>query len=304
MAHTGAAVTTRYQDGGVASHSLPLRRRGDVPPQAVLGPVRAVVLRTYCPDTAGQRQGLGVECDVITTGVSPRVLPRVPVRGGGGAYHVDVWTPHPTTRNLRTGAAVTWTAVAIGDVLRTVDRLSDLDGDHVLVEFLGGNAADPLITAPLPHPRAAVRPRGASVAPISSEQPHPATPDAPCRYVRHAGTVAMVDRRGSVVVDTVGAPETGDGRAAGGAEPAANVIVQLASAARLEVRVGSAVLLVVEGGQVKLGANPAQHAVLFEALRSWLTSGLSVSTAFGPSGGAITQLPDTCRSPGVLIDAP
>lgn len=298
-----AQVTKRYQDGGVASHSLPLRQRGAVPSQAVLGPVRAVVLRTYYPDTKGTRQGLGVECDVLAYGASSRVLYRVPVKGGGGAYSLDVWTPGPTTKNLRTGAAVTWTTTTVADVLASVDNPADLDGDHVLVEFLGGRAEDPLITSPLPHPRASVRPKGANLTAIQAGQAHPATPDAPCRYVRQAGTVVMVDRRGSVVVDTTDAPQTGGGDPAGGSEPAANVVVQLAGSARLEVRVGGGVLLIIENGQVKIGASPTMHGTLFEALKTAFDAHTH-PTAFGPSGTPAAALPTSCKSPGVLLDAP
>lgn len=286
----------------MASHTLPLRQRGAVPPQAVLGPSRAIVLRTYYPDAAGLRQGLGVECDVLTYGPTARVLPRVPVKGGGGAYALEIWTPAPTTKNLRTGRPVSWTSTTTNDVIATVDSAADLDGDHVLVEFLGGRSDDPIITAPLPHPRASRRPKGSNLTPIQAGQAHPATPDAPCRYVRHAGTVAMVDRRGSVVVDTTAAPETSGGDPAGGSEPAANVVVQLAGAARLEVRVGSEVLLVVENGQVKIGASPTMHGVLFEALKT-VWDAHTHPTAFGPSGPP-AALPSSCKSPGVLLDAP
>lgn len=294
------AVTTRYQDGGIASHALPTRRRGAVPPQSALGPIRAIVLRTHYPDAAGLRQGLGVECDVLPYAPGARVMPRVPVAGGGGPRGVELWTPAPTTRNVRTGAPITVLTASVDGVLSSVDDLSDLDGDHVLVQFLGGRADDPVITSPLPHPRAAIRPSG-TPTPISAGAAHPATPDAPCRYIRQAGTVVMVDRRGSVVVDTTAAPETSIGTPAAGAEPAANVVVQLGGASKLEIRVGGTVLVSVEGGQVQLGASPTMHPVLFERFKAFWDAH-TLPTAFGPTGPP-AELPSNCASPGVSVDA-
>lgn len=274
-------MTAKYHDGSIVTHTLPLVPAGETPPGTVLGPLRAIVLATYVFDDIANRS-TNVECDVLPY-AGGRPLYRVPVAGGGGPHQGSVWTPNPSGRSY----------VDVKD-------LSELEGDHVVVTFMGGRANDPVITGRLPHPRAAYRPRS-PVTQLSNGR-HPALADAPCMYLRHQGTVLLADRRGNVVVDTAAAPQTAAGAAAGGDEPAGNVYVQLQSASRLEVRVGNTVLLVVENGVVKLGANPTMHGTLFEALKTYLST-MTVPTAFGPSGNPPT-LPDTCKSTGVLLDTP
>lgn len=277
-------TVSRYHDGSIATSQLPLSAPGSLPPGTIVGPIRAVVLATHVTVDDLNRTSY-VECDLLPYVGPGRILSRVPVAAGGGIYQGTVWTPNPSSRTPD-----------------DVTDPSELDGDHVMVSFLGGRASDPVITDRLPHPRATYRP--VEPATLSGSARHPATASAPCVYMRHQGTVTMVDRRGNVVVDTMAAPQTAAGEVEGGTEPAGNTYVQLRSAGKLEVRVGNTVLFVVENGQVKIGANPSMHPALFEALRTWLTNSLSVSTAFGPSGGAITPLSDSCKSPGVLIDAP
>lgn len=52
------------------------------------------------------------------------------------------------------------------------------------------------------------------------------------------------------------------------------------------------------GGQIKVGKGASQAAVLGDALSTWLTTNLSVATAFGPSGPAATGL-----VPGVQLSS-
>lgn len=267
----------QYPDGSLATTNLPLR---GVAPDAQMmpGPIRGVVLETFTANDA-------VLCTVLPYAGSGRPMYNVPVAAGGGPHQGTVWTPAPST-------------VALTDV----SSAAELDGDHVVVSFLGGRASDPIITARLPHPKAGYRPGTASTN-IPASGAHPAVADVNSVYHRHAGTVTMMDRRGNVVVDTTAAPLAPDGSAQGGSEGAANVVVQIKGAAKLEIRLGADVLVSVVNGEVKLGANPTMHGMLFEAFKT-LFDAHTHATAFGPSGPPAVALATTCKSPGVLLDAP
>lgn len=245
---------SRYSDGGIPSAQLPRRPTGKLPPGAVCGPERAIVVATHYRDDRTTRTQRGVECDVLLYGNALRPLHRVPVRQSGGAGDVALWTPSPTTANLRTKTPITGTVEAVLDALQVAD-LEDLDGDHVIVEFFGGRPSDPVITGSIPHPRAARSPLSVATA-IQASGAHPATPDAPVRFLRHRGSTVMLDRRGSVVIDTTDAPEGNAGVAAGGTEPAGRVYLQLTD--RIEVRIGGTLLFAIRpDGTLELGVAPS-----------------------------------------------
>jgi len=266
-----------YQDGSLVTTSLPLRGVGP-DPLMMPGPIRGVVLDVSTANGT-------TTCTVLPYAGTGRPMYDVPVAAGGGPHQGTSWVPNPSTVRLLDVASA-----------------AELDGDHVVVSFLGGRATDPIITGRLPHPRATYAPAAESPT-IPASGRHPAVADVGTVYQRHAGTVAMMDRRGNVVVDTTAAPQKPDGTAAGGSEGKASVIVQLAQTSRLEVRVGDDVILVVEDGQVKAGPSPTMHGVLFEALKALFDAHVH-PTAFGPSGVPTVALADTCKSPGVLLDAP
>lgn len=251
-------------------------RGGGNEPAMMPGPIRAVVLESRSTD------GL-VHCTVLPYGGTGRPMYGVPVAAGGGPHQGTVWIPAPSSQPIS-----------------NVVSAADLDGDHVLVSFIGGRASDPIITHALQHPKATYVPPEQSTE-IPATGRHPAVADNGAVYRRHAGTVAMIDRRGSLVIDTTDAPETPAGADQSGTEAKANVIVQLATTSRLEVRVGDTVLFVLEDGVVKAGANPTQHALCFEAFKT-IWDSHTHPTGFGPSGPP-TALSATCKSPGVLVDA-
>lgn len=149
--------------------------------------VRAVVIATYFadeedrPGIVGQARGLSiaqhdvkaVACDVLTYGGAKRFfLPRIPVAQPrhGLNDHTGVWIPRASTVDLRTGQAPvlpqgipagsrdnTSAVTAISNQERVSDP-RDLDGDHVLVDFLENDPQQAFIRAEqLPHPRANFR---------------------------------------------------------------------------------------------------------------------------------------------------
>lgn len=148
--------------------------------------VRAVVLRSYAPGEEAQGWPdyvrTGVTCDVLVYANRMRmVVPRVPVclPGAGGVADGHDWMPRGTTRSLGGGALV------IQGSPGAVTPAHDLDGDNVLIAFMGGYLDHPVIVGSLPHPRRNV---------VPSE-------GWPLRR-RVRGAVVGVDASGSIVVDT------------------------------------------------------------------------------------------------------
>jgi len=149
--------------------------------------VRGVVIATYFadeedrPGIVGQARGLSiaqhdikaVACDVLTYGGPFRFfLPRIPVAQPRHALndHTGLWIPRPSTVDLRTGNAPLLPQGIVsgsGDNTSAVTQISnqervsdprDLDGDHVLVDFVENDPQQAFIRSEqLPHPRANFR---------------------------------------------------------------------------------------------------------------------------------------------------
>lgn len=121
----------------------------------------------------------GVLCSVLIYQAQQRtVLHGVPVAVQSGGYgDHEVWVPQAATRNVVGGAF---------DVMRA--DVTELDGDHVLVGFIAGDFAQPVLLSQLPHPRTTERPTDTAV-----------------RYDRVlAGTRVQVFEDGEVVVTPAG----------------------------------------------------------------------------------------------------
>lgn len=162
--------------------------------------VRAVVLATYYADDPGwedrpwARGGAvkGVCCDVRTYGRQTRVLTRVPVlQLQHGIHDHDWWVPRPSRQSLTdTGVAMAGESGAGGV---TATAAHDLDGDHVLVAFLEGDWAQPVILpGGLGHP--------ASVHRMTADRGR-------VREIRHHGVAITIDDAGNVTVDATGAAQ-------------------------------------------------------------------------------------------------
>lgn len=205
--------------------------------------VRGVVVAVYFSDGQQDREaavrqrdpkGAGypirhVAADVLTYGGRFRTflakVPIVPRRHALNDYD-GLWIPRAATVDLATGGA---------PILRTTDGVvsdpRDLDGDHVLVEFLENDPSQPFIRDELPHPRAKYVQVKAAGDAVES---------------RFRGVVTRIDTDGNVVLDTTransGAVAPGPGPTAGDETPAAD-----AAHGRVTLRMNAAAPFTLEG---------------------------------------------------------
>jgi len=162
--------------------------------------VRGVVMATYFADDTNTdtQQALttrefsdngkitAVRCDVLTYGKRFRTFMRdVPVaqkRHGLNDY-TGLWIPKATSVDLSTGEPIR----EGGEEGIPPSDPRDMDGDHVLVEFLEGDIQQPFIRDVLPHPRTFFRQLAAA---------------GPTRESRFRGVITKIDKDGNVFLDT------------------------------------------------------------------------------------------------------
>jgi len=283
---------TRIQSG------LAMRRVGDIDPLDAQGALMAgVVLATYVSDSDGHPMAgndrsvpSAVYCDVLVyAGVRGRwmglknVLVAQPT---GGMHRGRIWKPRAATVDIS------------GNELNSTSNPADLDGDHVLIGFIGNSLDRPVILRGLPHPaRDAGAPEDAALGRRTKLTVADGDPD----LIKHHGAFYGVDGAGNWTVDTSRAnngelADTGaepapptDGSGAQthvlpqdalhevifydmGAEPPNEVmritnskdgvVVKVAQGATLELTEKDA------NAALKLG-DGAVHAAIFEQLQSW-----------------------------------
>lgn len=253
--------------------------------------VRAVVLATYYADDAGweerdwTRGGVvkGVCCDVRTYGRQTRVLTRVPVlQAQHGLHDHDWWVPRPSRQSV-SGAGVAMAGES-GPGGVTATAAHDLDGDHVLVAFLDGDWAQPVILpAGLGHP--------ASNRRITADLGR-------VREIRHQGVTIGIDRDGNVTVDATGAAKEDLGP--GGAEVSAigagggtiTLRTRTPAGEVSQIKLDAAGHATVDAQSITIGGDGAQATEPFVLGTQWrqlmvdlLTAlqALNVNTAVGPS---------------------
>lgn len=159
--------------------------------------VRAVVIATFFADEDDRESAQGayspknIVCDVLTYGGRYRsFLAKVPVvqhRHGLNDY-TDLWIPRASTVDL-SKAPLAAPVLQRTEGETTVDP-RDLDGDHVLVEFLENDPMQPIINGSLAHPRSNYRL-------VKS--------DGESRRSRFRGVETSIDSNGNVRIDTTGA---------------------------------------------------------------------------------------------------
>lgn len=128
----------------------PARNRGRMGGVIVAGCVVATYVQidgeVARPDAVSRISA--VYCDVLTYGSAPGlnggVLTRVLVANSTGLHDGHIWKP----RAARIDVSGTFTP-------ETADP-RNLDGDHVLVQFLEDDVMKPIITSRLPHPRTGI----------------------------------------------------------------------------------------------------------------------------------------------------
>jgi len=268
-----------YPDGSVPTHNLVAAFDEQRAPRHTPSMVVGVVMAVHTTDEEVMRLGRGVEVDVILYGIGGRPLFNVPVRQTGGYRNADLWEPSPTTKNIRTGDAVSWDAMLAGQETGRYNSLADLDGDHVTIEYVGNSVDSPLVTGAMPHPAAIAKPTRAT-GDLPDSGALPTSPTSPARYLRHQGSVVMVDRRGNVVVDTTAAPKDNSGDEPSGGGAAGHVAVNLRAGGRLQILLDGTEWFSVKDGEVLIGSGATKAAAR-------KTDAVQVGgTAIPPSGDA------------------
>lgn len=264
----------------------------------------------------------GIRCDVFvySTNVAAcgpffDVLLTYPY---SGMQEGDVMLPRRCSRQL----AEIQKGIAQGNL-----NPKDLDGDHVLIGTVDGRLDDYYIVAFLPHPsidkgKAATDTLGYRMLPREGEgEPY---------FRKHRGVFTGVDDTGNHITDTTKGHKGGSGvrtaaegggytaegeevsstETSGGVATSGNYTVKLKQNAKLliEFESGSKIELTDNDGaltlkvdSVQIGDGATEAAVLGDALSTWLTTNLTVGTAFGPSGPSTVALGSSELSTSVKV---
>ncbi len=270
----------RLRNGVIAEGGLDLRERGTR--RSLLRPedrpFRAVVVESRVVDEEGNVRGLSVECDVILvrTQIAIQNVPVLQRQHGVNNVH-DLWVPRGTTRIVGDNEAslnLQRTHSRRGAFIGPGTPLGDVDGDHVLVDFIEGNQDYPIIVGALPHERSnrIVRTGDGWREGDSSTRGHPRRDEF---YVHHYGAELRVNEQGDVLIDTVGAytdPATEDAGAASG-----QVRIRVKDGQRLTVAIGDdedTFEVWKDGGQLRidLGEGAAERLVLGDSFRNFINA--------------------------------
>lgn len=201
----------RTREGSVIEAGLNARPRkphgARGPMQPMLGLYRAVVVNTYAPDAIENRQRYQVECDVVlATSMLP--LARVPVQQASyGVNNAQPWCPKPSTRSVTTGRPLNLrVASRRGTFVAPATALDDLDGDHVIIQFVEGSLDYPIITGAFTHRRTKRRVRQTGTGwRTTGAATTRGTPHKDESYLVHQGTEFRINERGDLLIDSVGA---------------------------------------------------------------------------------------------------
>ncbi len=183
----------------------------------------------FLPDEISAQQ-LAVFCDVLIystmEGFHGGVLQGVVVGNGNGMHAGHIWKPR--------AAKIDTSGKSLN--LAGSDPL-DLDGDHVLVQFIDDDLAKGVITARLPHPRVGLG--NESQGEVGHRQVLKLVDGTPDLF-KHNGTFYGVGKNGDFIVNTTRAHSgeyTPDGVEVPENDPQfGNVFVSINNAARLRVQ--------------------------------------------------------------------
>lgn len=288
----------RLRNGLVIQGGLGARDRREHGPTApTRGPLRAVVVATRQLNEEGNVRGLSVECDVILVRTNVPLYSVPVLQRNHGVNNADaLWIPRPSTRDVVSpGEPINFAGAFSrrGSYQGKFTSLGNVDGDHVLIDFIEGRAEWPIIVGALPHEQTNRLVRtGPGWREGESETRGNPRPDE--RYVHHYGAEFRINERGEVLIDTVGAyedPATEDASADVG-----QVRIRVKDSQRFTVALGDDddVLEVwLDGGQVRidLGEGADERLVLGDAFRQYLNDFLvneygthTHPTGVGPSG--------------------
>lgn len=214
---------------------------------------------------------------------------RALVAGGASGIHGGhVWKPRAARVN-------------VADATLRVNQSDpkDLDGDHVLVQFLEDNLAKPVVVGLLPHPRTGLGNEG---LPQAGHRQRLKVADGDPAFWKHHGTFHGVDSSGNFVVDATrahGGELTADGKEVPAEDTSHGSVTILAAATakvtvkgldksgrgekfslvleddKLTVLLGGGASLVLEGkdGAATMAVGDgAKHVAIVEALRDLFNS--------------------------------
>lgn len=272
------------------------------PPPSTSGIVLAI---HYADDLVAQagRRTRQILCDVAL--VRGGRLDRVPVlQHGYSITNGSLWEPAATTGTVS------------GEKLRLVPSaegpatfFDDLNGEHVLVEFLNGSRHQPVIMGSLPHPATQQTQGGHDPAPLPTYTPGEAerlqaAPSGPESWIAHQGTVARVDRAGNLRVDLEGAGTNNDGRtqpdgvaesdAVAAAGAAAAVAAGVAAGAAAGAKAGTS------GGNATTVARVAARTVARKAARAAKIAARAAELA-GQAVDAVQDAPDLLAAAALAV---
>jgi hypothetical protein len=283
--------------------------------------LRAVVTATYVPldSPAAAPASLNgspaaVYCDLIAyssiEGYRGGPLAHVPVMQAGGLHDGHVWLPRAATVRV----------VAPHKLGESTMDPQDLDGDHVLVQFLEDDLSRPIITGMIPHPRLGL---GNEDLPEVGHRMKLKLADGNPEFWKRNGSFFGFDKSGNFLVDTTrahGGQFTQEGlETPANANTNGNVTIRANSKTTvrvvgvgtdgqnpkyemtlkdnelfLKLQDGETMKLVgKDAGAVLTVGDGARHAVNFENLDAWWEAMRVLLTAFdvhvhatpsGPSG--------------------
>lgn len=248
------------------------------------GPHLGMVVATYAaddPTVQGRTNPPQILCDVMMA--RGGILRAQVMQRGSSVSNVDRWVPRPVQTNIATGAAVKFTQDGLDPA---PSNLYDLDGDLVLVSYVGANYELPIIIGSIEHPRGTRGvPTAYAVPTVAQGQPMPmqSAGDIGSRYVAHQGTQAQIDRAGNVRLDLRGAGVANDATTYAAANTTAgNVDVAVRAGSEVVVRNQAGVpvvrVIVQTGGNIsaRVGASPTDTVLIatptIEHLTAWESS--------------------------------
>lgn len=279
--------------GRTIKSGLNVRTRGATPRTAPMGDIyRAVVLKTYATDSLVRLEGAPsttrvyeIECDIVLSR-SLVAYHRVPVmQPSHGVHDASLWIPRPSTKLV--DSPLPATGPLGGMNLRRVSsrgtpqtmppKLSELDGDQVLVQFVEGDHEKPIIVGAMSHARTkrlVVDGDGWSETnPLAQGRGVPGLRE---RYRRFAGSEFRVNAQGDVLFDTTGANPIDETTEVPNPASGGQVRFRLKDSERFTVEMAGVDVLEVWKnpitGQVHidLGEGAQQSIVRGEILTSWL----------------------------------
>lgn len=287
-------------------------------------PFRAVVLETRLVGDEENLRGRSVECDVllVRSGVVIRSAQVLQKTHGVNNAH-GLWVPKPTTRDVVDPSHplnLARTHSRRGTPIGAITPPGNVDGEHVLLDFIEGNVDYPIIVGALTHEQTnRVIETGDGWREGSSETR--GNPRGGEFYTHHQGAELRVNERGDVLIDTVGAYEdatTEDDSDTGMGQ----VRIRVKVGQRFTVAMGDDedVLEVFKDGaqlRIDLGPGAAERLVLGDSFRDYVNNqvktyvdahthlpgtflvtlpGPSTVNVTGVSGAPVTSMPSMAET--------